>query len=395
MKILLIHNNYQQVGGEKAAVESQIELLRRHQHQVIPFIKESADIEGYSPAAKISLLARTLYSRQTYRQIRSLVEQERPDIAHVHNVFPLISPSVYRALAAARVPIIQTIHNFRFLCPNALFYTHGQICERCKHGRTHHAVRLKCYRQTYRLSALYALTIGLHRRWGTFHLIDRFIALTSFTAQKLVEGGLANANKISVLGNFLPDPLPPTGSFEHRQPYALYLGRLSAEKGVDLLLQAMAGQPTLQLKVAGTGPQQQSLRSEAQQRGLGQIEFLGHQTGEAKWRLLQQATVTVVPSKWYENFPIAVLESLAAGTPVLASNLGSLPFVVEDNRSGLLFRPDDSHDLQQKLNWFATHPQEALAMGRYGRDTVENSYSTSAFYQALMSIYNRTTSTPT
>ena len=184
MKILLVHNNYQQVGGEKAAVESQIELLRRHQHQVLPFIKESLDIKGYRLAAKIALLPRTFYSRQAYHQVRSLVKQERPDLAHVHNVFPLISPSVYRALAAAGVPIIQTVHNFRFLCPNALFYTHGQICERCKHGQTLHAVHLKCYRQSYLLSALYALTIGLHRRWGTFQRIDQFIALTNFTAQK-------------------------------------------------------------------------------------------------------------------------------------------------------------------------------------------------------------------
>ena len=191
------------------------------------------------------------------------------------------------------------------------------------------------------------------------------------------------------MGNFLPDPLPPVGSFEKREPYALYLGRLSAEKGVDTLLKAMAGLPELQLKIAGAGPQRQELQAAAKRHSPHQIEFVGHVTGQEKWRLLQQATVTVVPSRCYETFSIIILESLVAGTPVLASNLGSLPYVLENNRNGLLFRHGDSDDLRQKLSWLANHPQEAFALGRYGRSTVEKHYSTSAFYQALMTIYNQ------
>ncbi|HYF66017.1 MAG TPA: glycosyltransferase, partial [Herpetosiphonaceae bacterium] len=156
----------------------------------------------------------TVFSRPAYRRLRELVRRERPDVAHVHNVFPLLSPAVYRALRAEGVPIVQTIHNFRLLCPNALFFTRGAICERCKGGNMLHAVRLACYRDSRLLSALYATTIMAHRRAGTFAAIDRFIALTEFTAAKLVEGGIARPDRISVLGNFLAERCrrPATGA---------------------------------------------------------------------------------------------------------------------------------------------------------------------------------------
>jgi glycosyltransferase involved in cell wall biosynthesis len=279
------------------------------------------------------------------------------------------------------------VHNFRFLCPNALFYTHGRICERCKYGNTLHAVQWKCYRQSYLLSGLYALTIGLHRRAGIFNLIDRFVVMTEFIAQKLIESGLTTRDKISVLGNFLPDPLPSPGSFEKREPYVVYLGRLSPEKGVEILLDAVTGLPDLRVKIAGDGPQIGALQAIARQRGLQQVEFLGRVVGEEKWGLLRHATAVVLPSVWYEAFPFVVLESLAAGTPVVASNLGSLPYVVEDGKSGLLFQAGDSQDLRAKLTWLIRHPSEALQMGRYGRQIVEKKYSAGIHYDRLMEIY--------
>ncbi len=387
MKILLIHNQYQQPGGEQVAVEAQVSLLRERGHKVILYTRDNAEIEHYGLWQKAAFFPETVFSRRTYREIRTLIACECPDVAHVHNVFPLISPSVYRALKDSGVPVVQTVHNFRFLCPNALFYTHGRICERCKHGNTLHAVRWKCYRQSYILSSLYALTIGLHRRAGTFNLIGRFIALTEFTAQKFVESGLTTQDKISVLGNFLPDPLPSPGSFETREPYVVYLGRLSSEKGIDVLLDAVTGLPDLKVKVAGDGPQFGALQAIVRQKGLQQVEFLGRVVGEEKWELLRHATAVVVPSVWYEAFPFVVLESLATGTPVVASNLGSLPYVVEDGKSGLLFQARDSQDLREKLAWLVQHPAEALQMGRYGRQVVERRYSASAHYDALMEIY--------
>ncbi|GIW61070.1 MAG: glycosyl transferase [Patescibacteria group bacterium] len=387
MKLLLVHNDYRQPGGETVVYRNEAALLRRYGHHVYVWQRDNAEIDTYNLRQKAFFLINTVYNWQDFRYLHALVGDKRPDVAHVHNVFPLISPSVYRVLRKLGIPIVQTVHNFRFLCPNALFYTQGQICECCKHGNTIHAVRWRCYRESYTLSALYALTISLHRRWGTFKMIDRFIALTEFTAQKLVESGLTTADKITVLGNFLPDPLPAPGSFEHREPYIVYLGRLSPEKGVHVLLDALADFPEVTLKIVGDGPQKEALQQTVQKRGL-RADFLGYLAGEKKLEILRQATAVIVPSVWYETFSVAALESMATGTPVVASDIGALPFVVEDGKSGVLFRAGDSQDLQRKLAWLLAHPQKALAMGYYARRVVEQRYSASAHYNALMEIYN-------
>ncbi|MDI6695065.1 MAG: glycosyltransferase family 4 protein [Anaerolineales bacterium] len=387
MKILIVHNHYRQHGGEQVAVEAQIALLRKRGHRVILYIRDNTEIERNGLWQKATFPFETIFSWRTYREIQTLVSSENPDVAHIHNVFHRISPAVYRALKKTDVPIVQTVHNFRFLCPNALFYTHGRICERCKYGNTLYAVRWRCYRQSYILSALYGFAIGLHRRYGTFDLIDRFIALTEFTAQKLIESGLVPRDKISVLGNFLPDPLPRLGSFERREPYLVYLGRLSSEKGIDVLLDAIADWPKMELKIAGDGPQGETLRAKARQQG-SRVEFLGYVAGEKKWELLRDAMATIVPSVCYEAFPLTPLESMAVGTPVIASNLGSLPYVVKDGKSGLLFYPGRSRDLQQKLAWLVAHSKEALAMGQFGRRMVEANYSAGIYYDQLMSIYS-------
>jgi glycosyltransferase involved in cell wall biosynthesis len=300
----------------------------------------------------------------------------------------LISPAVYHALKQANVPIVQTIYNFRLLCPNGLFYTHGQICERCKYGNTLHAVHYRCYHKSYVLSALYATTIAVHRLYGTFALIDCFLPPAEFTARKLIEGGIASGDKIRVLPYFLPDPLPNCGSFTQRQSHVIYLGRLSAEKGLWTLLEAVSGMPGVHLKIFGDGPLADPLRAYVTERGLANVEMAGFVAGEDKWDALRAALCVVVPSEWYENSPFTVLESMAAGTPVIASNLGSLSDVVASYKNGLLFKPSDNRDLQDKLTWLIQHRDKALTMGRYGRQVVESNHSAESHYQQLMRIYN-------
>lgn len=387
MKILMVHNYYQRPGGERVAVESQVALLHEHGHKVILYTRDNVEIGDYGVWRKAAFFPRAVYSRRAYREVRAMVARDRPQVAHIHNVFPLISPSVYRALKDAGVPVVQTVHNFRFLCPNALFYTRRQVCERCVGGNTLHAIRWRCYRQSYALSALYALTIGLHRRWGTFELVDRFIALTEFSAQKLVESGFTTWDKVTVLGNFLPDPLPEPGVHGKREAYVVCVGRLSPEKGVDTLIRAMADAPRLRLRILGDGSEMHRLQALARREGLEREEFLGYVAGSRKWELMRRAVAMVVPSICYENFPLAILESFAVGTPVVASNLGSLPHIVGDEESGLLFESGDSRDLARKLSWLAAHPNEAAAMGRCGREIVETRYSARVHYERLMKIY--------
>jgi glycosyltransferase involved in cell wall biosynthesis len=389
LNILLIHNYYQQPGGERVVVSSLADLLRSRGHRVRLYTRDNSEITQYGPLQKTWFFANVIYSRRTYRDVQQIIVKERPDIVHVHNVFPLISPAVYQVLKNNAVPVVQTVHNFRFMCPNGLFYTHGQVCERCKFGNTLHAVRWKCYRNSYVLSLLYALSIGLHRQLGTFQIIDCFIALTEFTAQKLIESGLTKRDKIVVLGNFLSSSLPMNVVTVDQEPYILYIGRLSPEKGVEVLIEAMVKLPGLKLKIAGDGPLREKAEEIVQRWRLENVEFLGHVTGEAKWKLLNRAIATVVPSSFYETFGLTALESQAASTPVIGPRSGSLPYVIEEGKSGLLFRPGDVSDLRGTLKWLIEHPQEVSAMGKYGQKLVEQKYSAQTHYETLIKIYRK------
>ena len=388
MKILLIHNDYQQSGGERAAVQAQRSLLRRYGHELIDYARNNDEIRDYSTIAKALFFPRTLYSRRTYHELTKLLKSERPDVAHVHNVFPLMTPAVYHALADAHVPIVQTIHNFRFLCPNGLFFTHGQVCERCIHGNTLHAARLRCYRNSLPLSALYAATIALHRQTGTFSRIDRFIAFTEFTKGKLIEGGLASAEKIAVFGNFLPDPMPLVVASFRRPNQVLFLGRLSPEKGPETFIRAAEQLPEITFVVAGDGPERSRLEALAENYPARNVRFLGHVGADAKWDLLRQVQVTVVPSTCYENMPFAVLESWAVATPVIVSDIGSLPYVVTEGYDGLTFPPGDVNGLTACLQALLSDSNAAREMGYRGRLKVEREYSEAAHYNRLMVVYN-------
>jgi glycosyltransferase involved in cell wall biosynthesis len=386
LKVLVAHNDYQQAGGETAAVEAEVALLRARGHAVVYYARENAEIAHFSAATKAASVPATVYSRKTYRELRELVERERPDVAHVHNVFPLLSPSAYRALSDAGVPIVQGVHNYRFMCPNGLFYTHGGICERCIGGNTIHAVRLRCYRDSYAQSALYAMAVGLHRHAGTFGLIRRFVVPGSFTGEKLVESGIVPAERISVLDYFLPE-LPAPGSFSERPPHVAFLGRLSDEKGLWTLLAAMRDVPELGLKIFGTGPLNEPIRRYLARECVRNVEMCGFVSGEAKWEALRSALAVVVPSHWYDVSPLTVMESLAAGTPVIAPRHGNFPHTIADSRTGLLFRPQDSSHLRDKLAWLVEEPERALALGGQARRVAESRYNASTHYDRLLEIY--------
>ena len=386
VKILLIHNFYSQRGGEDAAVEAQEALLRNHGHEVITCYEASSGISSYPAARKAAVIPGAVCNRASARTVARLVDEHRPDIAHVHNVFPLLSPSVYRALHRKGVRIVQTVHNFRFLCPNGQFWIRGKPCERCRFGNTIHAIVKRCYRNSYAASALYATAIALHRAAGIFTLVDRFIALNGFSAAKLEEGGVAGKDRIVVLGNFLPEPWPEPGPAERDRRVA-FLGRLSPEKGLPILITAMAELPDIQLKVAGDGPQAEALRRLARDLSADNVEFIGCSDDPRKWELLRGSAATVMPSACYEHFPLALLESLAAGTPVIAPKHGAFPHIIADGENSMLFEPGSVEDLREKIAWTAAHPREAGELGLSGRRLVETRFTAEAHHAALMDIY--------
>lgn len=384
MKVLLVHNFYQQFGGEDAVLHAERKLLEAHNDEVYSYTRDNSEIKRYTFGQKARFGFQSIFSRQTRQEITTVVNKFAPDIAYVHNVFPLISPSLYHTLHALGVPVVQVIHNFRFLCPNGWFYTRGEICERCKGGNYLHAIRYRCYRNSSLLSALYSTSLGINRLTGVLEKIGAFVCLSEFSRSKLREVGIPDT-KLFVRPNFIDattlEPKPGEGT------YVLYLGRLSQEKGIWTLLRAFERLPDVELKIVGTGPLESGLKAYVHERNLKNVCFHGFARGAEKGALLSNSLCVVLPSEWYENFPVVALEAYAAAKPVVASNVGSLPYVVEEGGSGLLFEPRNPEDLAEKIRSLITCRTTRESMGNYSRSLAESKYSPEQSYQTLHDIF--------
>ncbi len=387
MRVLIVHNGYQQFGGEDSVVKAEQQLLENHGDEVRLFTRHNDEIKNFGLLDKVAFVPRTLYSGQTARKLTQTVREFKPDIAFAHNVYPLLSPSAFYRLHSLGVPTVQVMHNFRPFCPNGLYYTQGKICEKCRDGNYLNAIRYRCYKDSLFFSGLYGLTLGLNRLAGMMNKISGFICLTEFFKIKLGEAGVP-AEKLFVRPNFLyAPPLPdePTTAVG----YVLYLGRLSAEKGCWTMVKAFEQVPQVSLKIIGTGPLEEEIRAYIRDRNIPNIEMLGFKAGEEKWNLLRNALCTIVPSEWYENFPVVVLEAYSAAKPVLASRIGGLPFIVEDGRSGLLFEPGSVPDLVRVIQQMAGNPDLAAALGARCRQLAETTYGPDEAYRNLMGIFQR------
>lgn len=389
MKILLCHNFYQQAGGEDFAVQASKKLLESYGHDVRLFTRHSDEIESYNSWQKLKFLPETVYNPQIYQEVRQLIHELEPDIAHVHNVFPLLSPALYNALSDARVPMVQTIHNYRLMCINSFFLRNGQICEVCKNGNFLPGIIHQCYRDSYLLSTLYAMTMRYHRQRHTFRRINHVIALTEFAATKLIESGCFDAANISVLGNFLSTPLPEAGEPTLKDPYFIFLGRLSSEKGIFTILEAARAFRHVNIKIVGTGPLMAPLQAYITEHNLAHVEMLGYITGEQKYSLLRNALGCIIPSLWYENFPITVLESAAVGTPLIACNIGSLGTLINGKGIGITFTPGESEQLGKILMLLKDDITKTRELGEQAAQWVRQNYTDEIHYKGLLKIYNK------
>lgn len=376
MRILIAHNSYQQRGGEDSVVAAEVELLRSHGHSVDLYQRDNDDIEEIS---SLRLLSDTFWSRRTVAELRSILVRERPDIVHVHNTFPLVSPSIYWVAEAARVPVVQTLHNFRLLCPQAMFLRHERICEDCLGRTPWRGVTRACYRGSTVKSAILAGMVTTHRALGTWSSkVTRFIALNSFCREKFVAGGLP-AGKVVVKPNFVdfaPHPASERSDF-------LFVGRLSAEKGIRTLVDAAASVPVARILVAGDGPEAALLAPS------DNIQRLGMLSPEVVREQMLRAKALVLPSIWYENFPRTMVEAFACGLPVIASRIGALEELVEDGVTGLLFQPGSADDLAAKLRWAEAHPAEIEQMGKAARAHYEANFTAELNYRQLVAIYEQ------
>lgn len=385
MKILQIHNFYRTRGGECGVVEAEQRLLENHGHTVVQFMADSLALDDMTFSQKASTFLQIPYSFRAARNLERSLCEDRPDIAHVHNVFPMLSPAVYVILKRNSVPVVQTIHNYRFLCPNGLMYVHGRVCEACQQTGYWEAVRNRCMRGSTTTSALYAAAIAWGWRNGTFlSCIDRYISLNAFSLRKLVAAGVPE-QKIRMCGNFISHFAEAPAA---KQPYALYLGRLSSEKGLLTLLAAARTVPELPIRIAGTGPLEADLRRMVREPGMDHIKIIGHVAGKAKHHLISEALCTLAPSEWYENFPLSVVESLALGTPVIASQIGGLPELIEHGQTGLLFPSSDGEALAECLRQIIRRPSDTAAMAACALAHAQVRFSPQRHLDQLLNIYS-------
>ena len=387
MKILLVHNSYQQPGGEDVVFDQERQMLERAGHQLTVYIRNNDEIERYGLCRRAGLALKVVWASDSYRDLSALLKQAKPEVAHFHNTFPLVSPAAYYACREASVPVVQTLHNYRLSCPAAFFFRDGRVCEECVEHSLWRGVRHGCYRNSRAATATVALMLTVHRRLGTWtEAVDCYIALTEFSRRKFVEGGLL-AENIFVKSNFVhPDPGVRVGDGE----YALFVGRLSPKKRLLTILAAWKLlHNRIPLLIVGGGSQLEELQTAAAAQCLSSIRFVGHASHEQTLAALKGARFLIISSEWFENFPVTIVEAFACCTPVICSRLGALEEIVADGRTGLHFTSGDAQDLAQKVEWAWDHREQMTEMGRQARREYKSKYTAEKNYPVLMEIYQR------
>jgi glycosyltransferase involved in cell wall biosynthesis len=387
MKILFAHNYYQQRGGEDAVVAAEVRMLEARGHRVVRYQRDNDEFKERSLLSTLKAGIDTLYSVQSFRDVKQLIHTEKPDVAHFHNTFPLISPAAYYACAEAGVPVVQALHNYRLVCPAATFFRNGKVCEDCLgRGIAWPGIAHGCYRGSRSATAAAAAMLTGHRIAGTWReAVNLYIALTEFARRKFIEGGLP-ADRIVVKPNFV-EPAP--GLKQGPGEYALFAGRLADEKGVDVLLEAWSRlRGAIPLRIAGEGPLKNSIAEKIRKDRIKGVELLGHLEHNALIQMLQRARFLILPSVWHEGFPLVIVEAFACGVPVIASRLAAMQEIIADGETGLHFSVHDPADLATKAKWAWNHTEEVAAFGLRARLEFEQKYSARQNYTSLMAIYN-------
>lgn len=404
MKIVMAHKFFHPAGGPETVLFQSIRNLGSRGHEVIPFsMKHPRNLKTpYSEyfvsevnynnhngdlLKRLKTAAKLVYSVEAQRKMEALINDTSPQIAHLHNIYHQISPSIIRALKKHGIPVVMTLHDFKLACPNYTFLRNGTPCEICEGKHFYKAVIHRCVKDSLLSSLLCATEMYLHKMLQTYSKgVDVFIVLSEFSKEKMTEYGLPE-EKIKVLPNSIDvDQYHPQKT---AGDYILFLGTLSEKNGILTLVQAMKHLPEVRLKIGGEGEMEPILREYAAKEGLENVEFLGFTTGEKLKGIIQGCYFTVFPCLCYHNCPMSVLESLACGKPVVASNLGSVPEFVEDGVDGVLFEAGDPSSLAEKIKYLYREPRLVKQMGIAGRRKIESRFSSETYYPRLLEIYQR------
>lgn len=378
--VLVIHNSYRELGGEDVVVQQERELLKDKGHVVVEYSRSNAELRNLAFGA-----ATAVWSLRSRRELGDLVDQHRPRLAHVHNTFAVVSPSIYSLLRDRGLAVVQTLHNYRAGCPAGTFLRNGRICEKCL-GKSlpWPAVVHGCYRES-RLGSLAASSVNVaHRLFKAWDDVDRFIVPTQFARAKLAASGVGET-RVHVKPHFVhPDP----GAERTPGAHAVYVGRLIPEKGILTLLQAWSAvRPAIPLLLIGDGPSRNSVEEEIARRGLQGVRVLGKVPRREVLALVKSARFLIFPSELFETFGMAIIEAFACGTPVLASRLGASEELIEERRTGRLFECGNAQDLAEKASEMWADHAQVSRMGRAARAEYEARYTRDRNYQELMAIY--------
>lgn len=347
-RVLMAHNYYQIGGGEHTVFENEVELLRKNGHTVVEYTRKNDELKGSKLKMLLSPLS-TLWSRKTYREVKRIIRDEKIDVVHCHNTFPLISPSVYYAARKLKVPVFQTIHNFRFLCPSGIFYCNGKICERCReNGNFREALRNRCYRQSKLQTLIVTAMLKLHRALGTYKRIN-YIFLTEFNKSKF--DGLIDINggNVFVKPNFVEESVDKRSKPTRKK--FVFAGRLEENKGIKLLLERWKKLPEdFILHIYGEGEFEELVKKASEE--YSNIEFYGFVPREVIAEDMKSSYGLVFPSLLYEGFPMMIAESFSYGCPVISSDIGNQGDIIRASQGGVLFSLDSEKSFSDAVNLF-------------------------------------------
>lgn len=382
-KVLIVHNYYQVSGGEDTVLLNEKKMLEDNGHEVILYSRSNLELKKISKLQKLCLPLITVFSMRTYREVKRIIKENKIDIVHVHNTLILISPSVYYAAFSCKVPVIQTIHNFRLLCPGATFYRNGAICEDCISKGLKCAIRQKCYRGSLIQTLACVVMLILHRLFGTYKKLN-YICLTEFNMKKIMKLNSSGKKRIDesrifIKPNFVNierEVIP----YKFRKNQFVFVGRLDKLKGIDLLLKAWKEIKNSDLIICGMGPEDKNCRKFINENHMTNVKMMGFVSNNQAMDIISESKALILPTQWYEGFPMTIVESLACGTPVIGSDIGNLGDIIKDRINGLKFKSNSIKNLRESISIF-----EDMVVST--RNDYEVNYKSQDNYKKLIGIY--------
>ncbi len=389
MKILIIHNSHRSgsSSGDDTVFKKESALLEQSGQHIIKINPSNDEYDRSGTFGKLLAILQIPWSFRYYSRIKTTIQSERPDIIHIHNFFPFISPSVFYAAQSLRIPIIQTVHDFRYFCPTAFFMRNRRICEECKDGKFFKSISYGCFKGSKLQTIPVALMLKLHSYLNTFKKkIDGYICLTESQKKVIYDAGFDD-RKLFVKPNFIDDTFK-SDKYQYGN-YAVFVGRLGEEKGLRTLIGAWKDLPGIPLKIVGDGPDAEEFKSLVSELNIKNIDFLGYKPYLECRKIMNDARFLIMPSICYETFGLTIIEAFSHQKPVIASNLGAMADIVKDRTTGLLFMPVNSNELAEKVKWLWNNEKECRQMGQNARREYEEKYTPEKNYEMLMEIYNK------